>query len=103
MKYLLSVTAVAAVLGYGVAPAFSQAGTAGPSASPPLQTAPQGKPQAPRGQASGGAGTAGPSASEPLVKATKGSKRTATRGRGKKAGGTSGTAGPSASPPLSGR
>jgi hypothetical protein len=100
MKYLLSVTAVAAVLGYGVIPAFSQAGTAGPSGSPPTQALPQGMPQAPTGQAQGGAGTAGPSASQPLVQSTGGKKQksTARSTSGKKARGTAGTAGPSNSP-----
>jgi hypothetical protein len=100
MKYLLSVSAVAAVLAYGVIPAFSQAGTAGPSGSPPSQAQPQGMPRAPMGQAQGGAGTAGPSTSQPLVDATGGKKQKA-RARstsGKKARSTAGTAGPSNSP-----
>ncbi len=98
MKYLLSATAVAAVLAIANAPAYSQ-GTAGPSASPPLQAAPQGKAQAPRGKARATAGTAGPSASEPLTR-TKGGK---ARTSGKKARATSGTAGPSNNPPGAGR
>ena len=97
--------AAAALLTLSAAPVWAQAGTAGPSESPPLVNSPSGPgvvvvdPMMPRsGEVPGNAGTAGPSNSPPLAyPSTTGTVIVAPPGE---IPGAAGTAGPSNSPPL---
>jgi hypothetical protein len=110
--------AAAALLTLSAAPVLAQAGTAGPSNSPPLVNSPGGPgvvvvdPMMPRsGEVPGNAGTAGPSNSPPLAYPSttgtvivappaSGMDAAVTPGRSGQVPGAAGTAGPSNSPPL---
>ena len=110
--------AAAALLTLSAAPVWAQAGTAGPSASPPLVNSPGGPgvivvdPMMPRsGEVPGNAGTAGPSNSPPMASPSStgtvivappasGMDSALTPSRSGQIPGAAGTSGPSNSPPL---
>ena len=118
MRHVLATTITVAGLALSTAAAFAQAGTAGPSNSPPLATSPGGPgvvvvpPAGMSGEVPGNAGTAGPSNSPPMANPPATGTVTvvpaapatvvpvAPGGRSGEVPGNAGTAGPSNSPPL---